>query len=221
MKRIFLSGIIGPAVSLLFTQAAEAQGTLYLSSLSETPTGTASAGSNSWLAAGFGTGNNAGGYVLNSIQLGMADASGNPNGFTVTICPGVEDPVDVGSSIGTLTGSANPATAGTYTYSSISGLSLTPSTAYYIVITAGTAIANGAYNWNESAYPPGVNNWGGVNNGLLVSGNGGSRWSATPYLGIAQFAIFATPAPEPGLIGLFALGGLLVGFQRWKARSVL
>jgi hypothetical protein len=28
------------------------------------------------------------------------------------------------------------------------------------------------------------------------------------------------PAPEPGVIGLFALGGLLVGFRRCKARSV-
>ena len=28
------------------------------------------------------------------------------------------------------------------------------------------------------------------------------------------------PAPEPGVLGLFAVGGLLVGFRRFKARSV-
>jgi hypothetical protein len=32
-------------------------------------------------------------------------------------------------------------------------------------------------------------------------------------------AIYATAAPEPGVIGLFALGGLLVAFLRRKART--
>ena len=34
---------------------------------------------------GFSYRNNGGGYSLNSIQLGMADASGNPSGFTVML----------------------------------------------------------------------------------------------------------------------------------------
>ena len=41
-------------------------------------------------------------------------------------------------------------------------------------------------------------------------------WAAF-RLGIAQFPINATAAPEPGVVGLFALGGLLLGFGRWKA----
>jgi hypothetical protein len=40
MKRIFLSGIIGLAVSLLFTRATQAQGsTLFVSNLGQTPVG--------------------------------------------------------------------------------------------------------------------------------------------------------------------------------------
>jgi hypothetical protein len=44
--------------------------------------GSPSVASDSWLAAEFGTGTDASGYVLNSVQLGMTDASGNPSGFT-------------------------------------------------------------------------------------------------------------------------------------------
>ncbi len=210
--------ILSAVINLFAPQITQAQGTLFLSSLSTTSTGTAPVGSNSWLAAGFATGNNAGGYVLNSIELGMAGVSGTPSGFTVMICASAEDPVVVGSSLGTLTGSANPATAGIYTYNAPSYFALSPSTAYYIVVTAGTSVANGAYNWNESAYPPGVNNGWGVGNGVLIGNDGLPGWGAIPYEGIAQFAIYATPVPEPESFCLFALGALLIGILRRKAR---
>jgi hypothetical protein len=226
MKRIFLSGIVGLGVSLLFTQATQAQGsTTFLSNLGDTSGGSNPVGSNSWLAAGFFSGNNPGGYVLNSVQLGMANASGNPSGFTVMICASAEDPFVVGSSLGTLTGSANPSTAGTYTYNAPSGITLQTGTQYYIVLTAGTADAYGAYEWGYTAtqsYQP-VDGWLGTVS--LGSGSFGSpsSWGplgSYPNYDFSFFALDATPAPEPGVIGLFALGGLLVGFQRWKARSV-
>ncbi len=208
--------ILSAVINLFAPQGTQAQGTLYLSSLSTTSTGTAPVGSNSWLAAGFGTGNNAGGYVLNSIQLGMADASGTPGGMTVMIYSWAEDPKDVGSSLGTLTGSANPSSAGTYTYTAPADFSLSPTTLYYVVITAGTAVANGAYSWSESAYPPSsTGNWGS-DNAVLESVNGMPGWGAIAYEGIAQFAIFATPVPEPGVIGLLALGGLILAFCAGK-----
>ena len=64
---------------------AQAQGTLYFSSLGQTPTGSAAIGSDSWIAQGFGTGTNTGGYILNSVQLLMDGASGGPNGFAISI----------------------------------------------------------------------------------------------------------------------------------------
>jgi hypothetical protein len=215
MKNIIICGIIFCAVVLLAPQIAEAQGTLYLSSISQTSTGTVSVGSDSWLAAEFGTGSNAGGYMLNSIQLAMTDASGNPSGFSIMLYSSADmfGAVLPAGSLGTLTGSASPTAAGVYAYNAPPTLSLSPSTVYFIVITSSTTVANGAYNWSESAYPPGVNSWG-IGNGMLRSGNGTSGWSPTPYLGIPQLAIFATPTPEPGVAGLFALGGLLAAFQR-------
>jgi hypothetical protein len=210
------------AVGLLAPQIAQAQETLYLSSLSGTSTGSASVGSDSWLAAAFITGAGAGGYALNSVQLAMTDASGSPGGFAVMIYSEANNPLAglPGSSLGSLTGSSSPSTAGVYSYTPSSSLALLSQTTYFIVVTSSTTVANGAYNWNESAFPPGVNTWGVGINGIIRSNNGSSGWSPTPYLGIAQFAIYATPAPEPGVLGLFALGGLLVAFQRRKARSV-
>ena len=155
MKKTIIVCIIAFAVGLFRLENAQAQGIVYLSSLSQTSTGIASVGSNSWLAALFFTGNNVGGYVLNSAQLGMTDASGNPGNFRVMLytAAGVAS-VFPGSSLGTLSGSTNPATAGNFTFVAPSNLVLTPNAAYFIVLTSGTAIANGAYNWNESSFPP-------------------------------------------------------------------
>jgi hypothetical protein len=211
-----IAGIIAIlAVGLLAPQIAQAQGTLYLSSLSGTSTGSASVASDSWLAARFKTGANSDGYSLNSIQLAMTDASGSPSGFTVMIYSEANNPLATlpGNNLGTLTGSSSPSTAGVYDYTAPSSLSLSPQTTYFIVLTSSSIVANGAYDWNESEFPPGVNMWS-IGNGIQGSSDGTSGWSTIPYLGIPQLAINATPAPEPGVVGLFALGGLLVASQR-------
>lgn len=193
----------------------------YYPNLGLSSTGSAAVGSDSWLAAGFFTGDNASGYLLNSVQLGMADASGSPSDFMVMLYgpPTIPAAVVPGSSLGTLAGSLNPAIGGIYTYTASPNLVLSPSTYYFVVLTAGTAIANGAYEWSESAYPPSINDWG-ANNAVLHSSNGTSGWSPTPYLGIAQFAIDATDVPEPGILSLFVLGGLGFLWPRRKAGAV-
>ena len=73
------------AAALLSAPMAEAQGTLYVSSLGQSSIGSQPVGSDSWLAEQFQTGNNSGGYALNSIQLGMTAASGNPGAFEVLL----------------------------------------------------------------------------------------------------------------------------------------
>jgi hypothetical protein len=219
MKNLIIGGVIAFA-GILAPQIVQAQGTMtYVSSLSQTSTGSPSVGSDSWLAADFGTGNNASGYMLNSIQLGMAGASGNPSNFMVMLYSAISGGALLpGSSLGTLNGSLNPTTAGIYTYTPASNLTLLPGL-YFIVLTAGTTVANGAYSWSESAYPPSINYWG-VGNGVIHSSNGTSGWSPTPYLGIAQFAINATAIPEPGVSSLFALVGLAFLWHRRKAKAV-
>ncbi len=223
MKKRIVSIIIGFALAILAPQITTAQGTTtFLSNLGETSTGSNPVGSDSWLAASFFAGNNSGGYILNSVQLGMGGSLGNPSGFTVMICALAPDPTDVGGSLGTLTGSANPSTAGTYTYNAPSSLSISPDTQYFIVITAGTTVANGSYEWsymNTDSYQP-VDDWEAS---LTLASPNGSSWGPVagyPTIDFSQFALLATPVPEPGVIGLFSFGALLVGFLRRKARAV-
>ncbi len=113
-----------PVIGLLLPVMASAQGALYVSNLGAS-VGSIAVGSNSWLAAGFATGINADGYALNSVQLVMTDASGNPNGFTVMLFAQNPYAILPGNSLGTLNGSADPATAGIYTY--------TPRLKYHII----------------------------------------------------------------------------------------
>ena len=225
MKYLIIGGIIVLVIGLFVPQIVQAQGTTYLSNLGQPSTSSLPVGSDYWLAAFFGTGNNAGGYLLNSVQLGMTDAIGNPSDFTVMIYDvgGIGEGVPE-SSLVTLSGSANPTTSGIYTYTDDSNIILSPGS-YFIVVTAGTTVANGAYSWSESAYPPSINDWG-VGNGVLHSSNGISGWTSDPspypYSGIAQFAINATAVPEPGvsgLLGLSALGALVFSFHLRKAAS--
>jgi len=211
--------IITVAMALLVSQTARTQGTAYLSNLGQSSSGSNPVGSNSWDAVLFQAGNNASGYTLDSIQLGMADASGNPSDFTVMLYSAIVLAGSFpGSSLGTLDGSLNPTTAGIYTYVPGSSLTLSPNTLYYLVLTAGTAVSNGAYQWDYAsspAYNP-SDNWG-WGNGLRSSN--GTSWSllgAYPN-DYPQFAIDATAIPEPGILGLLGLGGFGFLWHRRKA----
>jgi hypothetical protein len=215
------------AVTIFASPIAHAQGTTYVSNLEQTSIGSVDAGSDLWRAALFGTGNNASGYIFNSVQLMMADASGNPSGFTVMLYASDGNPSggNPGSSLGTLYGSLNPATSGMYSYTPSSTITLLPHTEYYIVLTAGTTVATGAFDWSltdtfsyNTSGGWGVGNYEGSIGAVLSSGDGLS-WGYNR--GNLQFALNATPVPEPSTELLLGLGGILIlGFGRWKAKAV-
>lgn len=66
---------------ILGSASIEAQGTVYVSNIDETPTGTESISSDSWFAHVFSTGANPDGYALNAVQVRMDSSSGSPSGF--------------------------------------------------------------------------------------------------------------------------------------------
>jgi hypothetical protein len=223
MRKLIISSIIASVFGLMAPEMIQAQGTMtYLSNLGQPSAGSLAVGSNSWVAAGIHTGTNPGGYVLNSIQLGMTDASGNPRGFTAMLYYAFAGgpPSGPGRSLVTLDGSLNPVTGGIYTYAAPSNLTLSPSAVYFIVLTAGTAIANGAYEWSLSginSYNPtdGWSNLGGVwtsSNGSLLSWNSTSSFSL--------FAVNATAVPEPCVSSLFVFLGFFLAWHRRKAKAV-
>ncbi len=218
MKKIVICGLIGLVVGLLSPGIAAAQGTtVFLSNLEQASGGSSAAGSDSWLAAGFQTGDNASGYMLDAVQLEMADVSGAANGFTVMIYANRNNAgLTPGTSLGDLGGSASPTSAGAYTYTPSSSITLLlPSSVYFIVMTANTKIATGAYEWSYAAadnYNP-AGGWGSLGGGWTSSN--GASWNASSAV-FSQFAINATPTPEPGVVGLMVVGGLIVA--DWRRR---
>jgi PEP-CTERM motif len=217
MKKAAISpALLALALALLSSSIAQAQGTIYVWNLGQPSAGSLSVGSNSWVAAAFRPGINAGGYVLDSVQLALADASGSPTGFTVMLYATIPNSTAPFSYLATLNGSLDPVAAGVYSFTPASTLTLLSYVSYDIVLTAETPIAVGAYEWSFATtnfYNP-SGGWATAGS-ALTSGNG-SFWtvSAGNY---AQFAITATPAPEPSTLGLLALGG---GFVLWRRLKV-
>ena len=213
---------IALTTQLLFVQIAAAQGTTYISNLGQPTIGSGNVGNDSWLAQPFTTGTNSAGYALNSVQLLMNAASGTPGGFTVSIysSPGNGAP---GTSLGGLTGS-DPAAGGPFSYTA-SGLTLSPSTYYFVLVTATTPIAGGAYKWSAAdsfgriITAPG-DPW--TIPDFYYSSANGLSWTFNPRQNIFQFAINATSVPEPGVSAVLGFGGLyLLWFRRASIRQVI
>ena len=212
--------IVVLASQALVAHVAPAQGTIYLSNLGETPVGSGAVGSDSWLAQPFVTGTNSTGYVLNSVQLLMNAATGSPSGFTASIYsfsgngPGIN--------LGSLSGS-NPSAGGLFSFIS-SGVTLSRSTYYFVVVTATSPVAQGAYQWSAADsfgrffVAPG-DPWM-IPDSFLTSADG-SNWTAIPRMDIFQFAIDANAnaVPEPGVSGFLLAGSLCFLWFRRKGKS--
>lgn len=208
MKSISVIGSAIFALQFLAPSETCAQGTMFLSNLGEPSAGAVAVGADSWLADPFHTGNNNGGYRLDSIQLLMSDPVGNPNGFSVSIYDDANRIEGPGNFIGSLSGVA-PTSAGIFTYIA-SNITLGPLNRYWLVITSGTPVANGSFSWNLAS-----------TSGFESSGS----WKMRPYYydssadGLIwisnghtplQFALNATLIPEPSSLVLLCCGGLFL-----------
>ena len=206
------------ATGILIPPACLGQGTVYLSNLSLQSTGNASVASDSWHAQAFDTGTNRAGYVLNFVELRMVGASGNPSDFMVTIHTNRYPPVNVypAGSIAQLVGSTNPVAPGINTYIPASPITLSGNGGYFIVVTAGTQVANGAYSWSMASSTPDnlAQGWFG---GQPFYSSDGISWAYSSS-GFPQFAVSATPIPEPSTIALLGPGGYLLAVFRQTGR---
>jgi hypothetical protein len=139
----------------------------------------------------------------------MDAPSGAPSGFSVSIYSKTGDPHSFRipgdlpqSSVSSLTGSA-PAASGTFSYTA-SGTTLLPSTFYFLVATATTPAATGAYTWSAASSFTQANGFT-IDDSYFASTNG-SSW--TPYIrqNVYQFAIYATAVPAPTLLTISTIG---------------
>jgi len=195
-------GIILFTVGLFAPRLTAAQGSLYVSNLGWTSTGSAAIGSDSWIAQSIITGTNSSGYVLNSVQLLMNAASGSPSGFNVSIYSSLSGlPYN---NLGTLVGS-DPAAGGLFTFTA-SDLDLSPSTFYFVVVTAATPVAQGAYIWSGENGPDSIGNQQWAIPDSYKSSPDGSSWTGHIRLNVPQLGIYATAVPEPATVALAGLG---------------
>jgi hypothetical protein len=176
--------------------------------------GAVAVGSDLWQAEGFYTGTNTGGYILDSILLNTLGVRGDLSGFTVMLySTGNSLGSFPGSSLDALIGPTDPSTAGTYTYTAPSNLTLSPSTTYFIVLTSGTAVANGAYEWSFAyGYAASLDGW---NSSPFCYSDDGRNWNYQTQGANGLFAINATVIPEPTLAVFILLGsGALISVRR-------
>ena len=225
MKKNMINNGLAFTLGLLVPQVLRAQGATYLSNLEQPSVGGLAVGSDSWAAAIFVVGGNTSGYVLNSVELAMNNSVDNPSALQVMIYSssggGYAPPKTY---VGTLSGSLDPVTPGVYTFSPDVPITFLPNGGYAIVLTSGTAVANGAYEWsygNANSYNP-VGGWYTLQGGLAgawTSGDASPNSWNLDRTAFPQFAIEATAVPEPGVLSLFVLVGVHLVWRR-KIKAV-
>jgi hypothetical protein len=198
------------------------QAQVFASNLTNTPTGNFGVANNLWVAQEFvWEGLTVNGVeltpdlILSSVQLQMDAASGEPGGFTVSIYTAGTS-LHPGTILGTLSGESNPQTPGLYTYTT-PGITLAPTTSYFVVVTGATPSSQGSYDWSTTT-SSGIANNNLVINDVYDDSTDGLNWNATIRQSIAQMALFGTPVPEPSPWQLSICGtGLLYFVRRRKA----
>ena len=201
MKKAIAVVVSASCLSWLFVMSA--QGTLYVSNLDQTPTGSAAIGSDYRIAQAFDfSGNDTNQYTLDSIELRLNPATGNPNGFEVSLysTPGGTAPQDY---LGSLAGPADPSAGGTYSYAAL-GITLSGGIGYYVVVSSATPIAQGGYVWSASDSITRNGSWT-ISNVYLTSSDGTS-WDEHVRAEVFQMAIHATLIPEPSVLALAGIG---------------
>lgn len=188
-------------LALLLTLSALnswSQGTIYLSNLGEAGAGFSVGGG----SQSFATGLSSNGFALNSVTLVMGAMLDNASNFAVSIFD--DNAGTPGNLLGLLNGNSDPRTAGEYAYTN-SSLILASSTTYWIVASCDSSSSNppimppGGYTWQEtlSQYTLAGGGW--------CAGIGNTGFTGATF----QFAVNATPVPEPLTCALLGVAAFL------------
>ena len=192
--------------TILISQATAG---IYLSNLADSSWGGYGVSGNWGQGQMFQTGSSPGGYALGSISLSMISWYEGVSDFQVSIYsnsggkPGIR--------LETLSGSNDPQASGLYDYTS-SGITLSSGTPYWIVGTAsGAATGFSAYFWEITRDAGYVSSDGwqipaGNTHGVYNVASGAWALLDPGTYGTMEFAVHATPVPEPGSWVLTALG---------------
>ena len=210
-SKIHIVGFVLGLFAFAAATTASAQGTLYVSSLGTTNPIFVGLGANYWMAQPFATGPAASAYSLDSVQLLML-VTGTSGGNNLQVSLYSDNAGEPGSSLTPLIGS-DPTSSGLCTYTA-SGLSLTPSTTYWILVNSGL-VQNGfpVFLWGATQSSDYVSN-GGWSLGTPMYSTDSANWQAAPYYA-GQIAIRAT-VPEPSAAVLLGSGLATILLRRRK-----
>ncbi len=192
-----------------------AQGTTHISNLEANSLGYVAIASNAKLAQSFDTGANSLGYFLNSVQLSLAVPTGSPSGFTVSLFE--DKDFHPGASMGTLTGSTNPSVAGIFSYEA-DNTTLSPSSKYWIVLSAQTPLTIGAYYSGLASFFDYTSTGTWSTDRFYNKSTDGLVWTDSIVGYNLKFSVAATAIPEPSITVLLGLSGLLPAI--WLGRKV-
>jgi hypothetical protein len=169
-----------------------------------------------WFANRFVTDASASSFTLENVTLGMDTATNTSGGFFVSIYSDASNLP--GSQLELLTGSANPAVAGNYTYTS-AGLNLSSDTSYWVVL--GVSVGAGNYAWNLPTTDSYTGPWTIPTTATHAhSENQGASWSNGD--GFARmFSVSAVAVPEPATYALLGLGlGVGIFFHKTRRQKI-
>ena len=207
--------VIGAMMPLL----TEGQGTVFCSNILQTnfPAGRFSVASDSWIAQDFsweGTSP----FTLVGVELLIDTASGSPSNFSVAIYTlGADGP---GEWLGNLRGDSdpNPQMVRTYFYYA-DGITLSPGSGFFVVMTSDTAAAQGAYQW-FTAFKPGQFFNGSLRLGTsYFDSSDGVSWSGHVDQDLGLIVVTGTPVPEPSSIMLLFCGVVSLLYFHWRRKS--
>ena len=150
-------------------------------------------GANLSCATGFTTGTVASNYTLHSVTLSFAAATGSPAGFQLALHT-LSGSAPSSSPRVVLSGSANPATGGDYTYTcSGANCALSANTLYFMVATATSTSGDNHFTWETTSATAETNV--PSNNGWSIAND--HRWN-DPWQSVARpglMKVAASAAP--------------------------
>ncbi len=153
---------------------------------------------------------------LDSVTLDMQVAGVTGGGFGVSIYGySVTGPSGL---LASLSGSSNPATAGAYTYTDGSSLTLAANTTYFVVASVPQTSPDKSYAWSntEETTETSSSGWS-IGNRSWYRENGGSSWTQLDFDATGQMSIQASAIPEPGVmlpLPVLLASGLLLRWRR-------
>jgi hypothetical protein len=215
-----MKNLVGPATTilgwlLLASITYPARGSLFLSNLGEQSLGVTAVGNDLWIGQPFNTGNNPGGWLIESVDLLMGDSEGQPDGFSITINgPSRFGP---GPVLATL-GGPEPISAGVYNYTG-TGVVLPRLTTRWLVLTSETGMSEGSYSWGVSETLSYESSSGWTPGPYYDSSSDGLQWMRNTG-SMLQFAIHGAPIPESTILALVGMSGLFVLARAVKRRLV-